>query len=63
MSEARRLVNPAAPDVPPLPAQLMAMFSQVAQEAGGYVVPHPEEHCINIVFGAHQVEVIIIQRR
>jgi len=63
MCEARKLTNPTTPEDPSVPAQLMAMFSQVAQDAGGYVVPHPEEHCINIVFGAHQVEVIINQRR
>jgi len=63
MCEARKLITPVSPEDPSVPAQLMAMFTQVAKDAGGYVVPHPEEHCINIVFGAHQVEVIINQRR
>lgn len=63
MSESPKLFIPSKPDDPPLPAQLMEMFSQVAKDAGGFVVPHPDEHCINVVFGAHQVEIIIIQRR
>jgi len=63
MSEVQRLFIPATPEDPPIPAQLMTMFTKVAQDAGGYVVAHPEEHCINVVFGAHQVEVKIIQRR
>lgn len=63
MCETRKLTIPASPEDPSIPAQLMAIFTQVAKDCGGYVVPHPEEHCINVVFGAHQVEVVIRQRR
>nr|WP_320131629.1 hypothetical protein [uncultured Holophaga sp.] len=63
MSETRPLLIPKSPEDPSIPEQLLVLFSKVAQESGGYVVPHPEAHCINIVFGAHQVEVIINQRR
>lgn len=63
MCEVRKLTVPATPEDPSIPTQLLAIFTQVAQECGGYVVPHPEEHCINIVFGAHQIEVSVNQRR
>jgi len=61
--EIPKLSNPALPQDPSVPAQLSAVFTEVARQMGAYVVPHPEEHCINIVFGAHQVEVLINQRR
>ena len=62
MSEPRKLINPHTPEDPPLAAQLTALLIQATQDAGGYVVPHPEEHTFVVVFGAHQCVVSIGQR-
>jgi len=62
MSEIRPLLNPSQAGAPPLEAQLETLFTAIAQEAGGYVFDHPEQHSFNVVFGAHQVTVSITAR-
>jgi hypothetical protein len=61
MSEARRLVTPHQPEDPTLMAQLLEILSQASRDAGGYVVPHGDEHAFVVVFGAHQAVVTIAQ--
>jgi hypothetical protein len=63
MSEIKKLVVPHGPEDLPVPAQLTALFENVAQEAGCYVFEHPEEHSFNAVFGGHQVTVSIVERK
>jgi hypothetical protein len=62
MSEIKPLLNPAQPGAPSLESQLETLFTAIAQEAGAYVFDHPEQHCFNVVFGAHQVTVSIAAR-
>ena len=62
MSAPKNLVNPLQPSDPGLSAQLTDIFTHAAQEAGGYVVDHPEEHTFVVVFGAHQCVVTTSQR-
>lgn len=63
MTDPRKLVAPSTPEDPPLEAQIMALCSEAIQAAGGYLVEHPEEHATVVVFGAHQYEVVVRQRR
>ena len=63
MTEIKKLVIPHGPDDVSVPAQLTALFEEVAEEAGCYVFEHPEEHCFNAVLGGHQVTVSILERR
>ena len=43
-------------------ALFAAAITATAQQAGAYVFDHPEEHCFNVVFGAHQVTISIASR-
>jgi hypothetical protein len=63
MTEIEKLVVPHSPGDASVPAQLVALFEEVAQEAGCYVFDHPEEHCFNAVFGGHQVTVSVLERK
>ena len=62
MSEPKKLFNPKAPEDRSLPVQLTDIFTEASQQAGGYVVDHPEEHTFVVVFGAHQFTVTVSQR-
>lgn len=59
MPEPARLIQPSGPDDPSLQAQVMALCLQAVQAAGGYLVPHPEEHSVIVVFGGHQVAITV----
>lgn len=62
MSEIKPLLNPTQPGAPTLEAQLEALFTEVAQEAGASVFDHPEKHCFNVVFKGQQLTVSIAKR-
>jgi hypothetical protein len=63
MTEIKPLLVPHGPEELSVPAQLTALFEEVAQQAGCYVFEHPEEHSFNAVFGGHQVTVSITERK
>ena len=63
MPEIRKLVQPTDPQDPAVEAQIMEICCRAITEAGGYLVPHPEEHATVVVFGAHQYEVVVRRRR
>jgi hypothetical protein len=52
-----RLVNPSQPGNPSLAKQIFDICSEAAESAGGFLVPHPDEHAINVVFGGQQVTI------
>jgi hypothetical protein len=57
-----KLVNPARPEDPSLAQQVFDLCSAAAESAGGYLVPHPAEHSINVVFAGHQVTITVASR-
>lgn len=59
MTEARKLVNPIPGSVPPLIEQIHAICAETLQEAGGFLVDHPEDNAFIVVFGGHEVAVTI----
>lgn len=63
MYDIKALIVPHHPGDPTVPAQLTALFEEVAQAAGCHVFEHPEEHCFNAVFGGHQVTISITERK
>jgi len=62
MGESRRLSKPVRPEDPSLEQQVFALCTEPAEQAGGYLVPHMDEHTINIVFAGHQVTVKVEAR-
>lgn len=58
-----RLVHPAQPGTASLAQQVFAICSEAAEAAGGYLVPHPDEHTINVVFGGQQVTITVEARQ
>lgn len=62
MSDATRLFNPVNPDDPSVTQQVFDLCSAAARAAGGYLVAHPDEHAINVVFGGHQVTITVTAR-
>ena len=59
MTEATKLIPPVHPEDPSLAQQVFDLCSDAAQKAGGYLVAHPAEHSINVVFGGHQVTITV----
>jgi hypothetical protein len=59
MTEVTKLVSPQRPEDPSLAQQVFTICSEAAEKAGGYLVPHPDEHAINVVFGGHQVTITV----
>ena len=59
MTESTKLIPPVHPEDPSLAQQVFAICSEAAEKAGGYLVPHPAEHSINVVFGGHQVTITV----
>jgi hypothetical protein len=59
MTEVRKLVNPIPGSVPPLIEQIHAICAEALQEAGGFLVDHPEDNAFIVVFGGHEVAVTI----
>lgn len=57
-----RLVHPAGPAEASLAQQVFALCSEAAEAAGGFLVPHPEEHTITVVFGGQQVTITVEAR-
>lgn len=48
---------------PTLTEQLLKICALAAHEAGGFLVPHPENHAIVVVFEGHQVVISVEERR
>jgi len=59
MAEARRLVNSKQGAAPPLIEQIHEICAGAIQEAGGFLVEHPEDNAFIVVFGGHEVAVTI----
>jgi hypothetical protein len=59
MTEVTKLITPHSPEDPSLALQVFTICSEAAERAGGYLVPHPAEHTINVVFGGHQVTITV----
>jgi hypothetical protein len=59
---AKRLFQPAGPGDPTLAQQVFDVCTEAAEAAGGYLVPHPEEHTMTVVFGGHQVTITVEAR-
>jgi len=57
-----RLFHPATPEDPTLAQQVFDLCKEAAENAGGYLVPHPEQHSINVVFGGQQVTITVEAR-
>lgn len=63
MAEIPKLRTPIQEGDPGLTEQLLSVCALAAQEAGGFLVPHPEDHAIVVVFEGHQVVISVEQRR
>lgn len=59
MAKARKLANPVPGSVPPLIEQIHGICAEALQEAGGFLVDHPEDNAFIVVFGGHEVAVRI----
>ena len=57
-----RLFHPAGPAEPTLVQQVFALCTEAVEAAGGFLVPHPEEHTITVVFGGQQVTITVEAR-
>ena len=57
-----RLFHPASAAEPTLAQQVFDLCKEAAEGAGGYLVPHPEEHTITVVFGGQQVTITVEPR-
>ncbi len=57
-----RLVHPAGPSDPSLAQQVSDLCREAVEAAGGFLVPHPEEHTIIVVFGGQQVTITVEAR-
>ena len=57
MADLRKLVKPGHEDSPSLVEQVHVICAKAIQEAGGYLVEHPEEGSFIVVFGGHEVAV------
>jgi hypothetical protein len=58
-----RLVHPNQAGDPSLAKQVFDICSEAAESAGGFLVPHPDEHTINVVFGGQQVTITVEARQ
>ncbi len=63
MADHRKLTAPHSPEDPTLDLQIYEICCEAIRAAGGYLVDHPEDHATIVVFGAHQFEVKITQKR
>lgn len=59
MADSVKLFTPAKPDDPSLAQQVFEICTAATERAGGYMVAHPDEHTINVVFGGHQVTITV----
>ena len=57
-----RLFHPTRPEDPSLAQQILLLCAEAAEGAGGFLVPHPEEHAVNVVFGGEQVTISVVAR-
>ena len=58
----KRLVHPVNPEDPSLAEQVFGLCTEAAEAAGGFLVAHPDEHTINVVFGGQQVTICVEAR-
>lgn len=63
MTDLKPLHLPRDPGDPSLEQQVHDLCCEAIRAAGGYLVDHPEDHATIVVFGAHQLEVRVTQRR
>lgn len=63
MGEIPKLHAPSQEGDPSLTEQVLKICALAAHEAGGFLVPHPEDHAIVVVFEGHQVVISVEQRR
>ena len=59
---AVRLYHPTGQADPTLAQQVFTLCTECVEAAGGFLVPHPEEHTITVVFGGQQVTITVEPR-
>jgi hypothetical protein len=59
---AQPLFHPTDPSQPTLAQQIFELCKEAAESAGGFLVPHPEEHTITVVYGGQQVTITVEAR-
>ena len=62
MIEATRLFNPTRTEDPSVAPQVFDVCCTATEQAGGFLVTHPAEHMINVVFAGHQVSITVQSR-